>query len=207
MVIFEATLSNFYDFSEYIKLFGYLGIFLFFVTVDQLTFIPEEITLLTIGYLSSQGVFNPFIAGLISLAAFVSVDTVYFYLAKKGRRFTTRLHEKMGSNLKMIEEKLKNEFPKTLLILCFIPRMRLWAPIISGALDVPIKKFLTYDASSLILFTAVYVSLGVIFHAGLRSLLAELEALQHIVFAVLMLLTGIIIFIGIRKYQRAKHEG
>ncbi|MGZ4041919.1 MAG: DedA family protein [Bacteroidia bacterium] len=202
-MIVEILSFNIPDFSAYIKLFGYLGIFLFFITVDQFTFIPEEITLLTIGYLSFQGVFNPVIAGLISFIAFIAVDTVYFYLTKKGVKFTKRLQEKKGKKIEMMEEKLKNEFPKTLLILCFIPRMRLWAPIISGGLNIPIKKFLTYDMIGLALFTAIYISLGMIFHKGLKSLLSELEVLQHIIFAGFIILGGIFIFIVVRKFLKA----
>lgn len=193
------------DFSEYIKIFGYFGIFLFFVTVDQITFIPEEITLLTIGYLAFQGVFNPFLAGGISLSAFLTVDTTYFYLTKKGKKFTKRFREKTNKNFLRIEEKLKRNFPKTLLIVCFIPRMRLWAPIISEALGIPIKRFLTYDSISLILFTATYISLGMIFHSGLHSLLAEVEVLQHIIFSTFIVLAGIFIVVAVKKHRKVKH--
>jgi membrane protein DedA with SNARE-associated domain len=203
---FEILSFNIPNFSEYIKLFGYLGIFLFFITVDQLTFIPEEITLLTIGYLASQGVFNPVIAGIISFTAFVAVDVAYFYFTKKGVKFTKRLQKKKGTIRKKVEEKLKKNFPKTLLILCFIPRMRMWAPIISGALNIPIKKFLIYDTISLVLFTGIYISLGMIFHRGLHSLLSHVKTWQHIIFAVLMLVVGIFIFINVRKYYKEKNE-
>lgn len=201
-MLFQTPLFTIPDFPEYIKLFGYLGIFLFFITVDQLTFIPEEITLLTIGYLSSHGVFNPFIAGIISCAAFVLVDATYFYLTKKGVKFTKRLHKKKGKQFKRIEEQLKINFPKTLLILCFIPRMRLWAPIFSGVLNIPIKRFLTYDTMSLILFTGTYISLGMIFHKGLSSLLSEVESLQHIIFTCFVIVVGIIILINVRKHYK-----
>lgn len=203
-MIFEASFFNIPDFPEYIQLFGYLGIFLFFITVDQVTFIPEEITLLTIGYLSSHEVFNPFIAGVISCAAFVIVDATYFYLAKKGVKFTKRLQKGKGEQLKKVKEKLKHDFPKTLFILCFIPRMRLLAPIISGALNIPIKRFLIYDIISLVLFTGVYISLGMIFHQGLSSFHSELETLQHIIFAGFVLLVGILILINVQKSRKDK---
>jgi membrane protein DedA with SNARE-associated domain len=204
-MIFEVPFYAIPNFQEYIKLFGYLGIFLFFITVDQVTFIPEEITLLTIGYLSSHEVFNPFIAGAISCAAFVIVDASYFYLTKKGVKFTKRLQKIKSKQFKRIGEKLKHDFPKTLFILCFIPRMRLLAPIISGALNIPIKRFLIYDILSLVLFTGTYISLGMIFHKGLSSFHSELETLQHIIFAGFVLLVGILILIDIKKPHKDKH--
>src|SRR5438067_9082125 len=74
-------------FSQFIEKFGYIGILVWFITFDQLAPIPEEISLLVLGYLSAQGIFNPVVAGIFSLIPFLMVDTVYFFLAKKGSTF------------------------------------------------------------------------------------------------------------------------
>ena len=85
-------------FSQYSSHFGYIGIFLFFLTIDQITFIPEEVTLLSIGYMASNHIFNPFIAGIVSALAFITVDISYYFLARSGNKFIKKIIErKRGS--------------------------------------------------------------------------------------------------------------
>ncbi|MGH2565667.1 MAG: hypothetical protein ACRDE5_14215, partial [Ginsengibacter sp.] len=42
-------LFNMPDFTQFIEKWGYLGIFIWFITFDQITPIPEEISLLLVG--------------------------------------------------------------------------------------------------------------------------------------------------------------
>jgi membrane protein DedA with SNARE-associated domain len=67
------------QFQVYFHRFGYIGIYIYFVTVDQLSPIPEEVSLIIIGYLALHGLINPVLAGAISLVAFFTIDTIYFY--------------------------------------------------------------------------------------------------------------------------------
>src|SRR5215471_16556065 len=77
-------------FTHFVSKFGYIGIIILFITFDQLTPIPEEISLLIIGYLSAHHIFDPFVAGICSLAGFIAVDAVYFFLSKKGSSFIAK---------------------------------------------------------------------------------------------------------------------
>ncbi len=73
-------------FQDYFTHYGYIGIYVWFITVDQIAPIPEEITLIIIGYFASQGLINPVFSGVFSIAAFLTVDAVYFYLTKSGNK-------------------------------------------------------------------------------------------------------------------------
>jgi membrane protein DedA with SNARE-associated domain len=204
-----VDLPEVHNLSYYLTVFGYFGIFFFFATVDQLTPIPEEISLLTIGYFSSQGVFNPFIAGAVALTAFLVVDTAYFFIMKTTKKWSEKFREKMNrSLLKGMKDKFRNNFPKTLLVLCFIPRMRLWAPIGSSVMGIPYRKFIRWDALGLSLFTSVYLALGFIFNKGLHRLTAKIENLQHIIFFGALFIIGVVILIFVIKRRRnPKEEG
>ena len=107
---------------------GYVGILVWFITFDQLTPFPEEISLLIVGYLSAHHVFNPFIAGLFCLAGFLAVDTGYFFLSKKGSSFIKKITKGSSSVLESYKKKLQDNMPKAVIFLCFIPRMRMFAP-------------------------------------------------------------------------------
>ncbi len=190
-------------FLEYFRQLGYLGIFIFFITVDQLTPIPEEITLLTIGYLASQGVFNPIFAGIVSVAAFLTVDSVYYFLSLSGNKIISNLlSKKNNSIITKYKEKLKTHFGITLFALCFIPRMRLFGPVLAGIMKFSFRKFLFFDLLGLTIFTLIYLSLGMIFHKGLHYYFAELEIYRHMIFAIAMLLLSILIIIFITKTQQ-----
>jgi membrane-associated protein len=190
--------------SHYIHVFGYLGIFIFFVTIDQITVVPEEVTLISIGYLAASEVFNPFIAGLVSLIAFLAVDTAYYYVSGSGMKLIRKLKDKIAkAKSGSWKEKLQRDYPKTLILLCFIPRMRMLAPIISGVLKITYKKFLLFDLIGLFLFTCLYIAIGYFFHKSLHAWMSELKSVRHVIFIGMMILFSVYIFIAIRKHKKA----
>jgi membrane protein DedA with SNARE-associated domain len=195
-----------HDFQYYFHHFGYIGIYTFFITVDQIAPIPEEITLIVIGYFASQGVLNPFLAGLFSLAAFLTIDIIYFYLTKNGSKFIKKLTKKSADSgtASRYENQLKKNLPKTLLVLSFIPRVRLLSPIFVALAGLPFKRFIIYNSLGLALFSTIYISLGIIFHASLGTLMAKMGAYQHIIFiGFVIIMVGLSIWIA-KKFNRQK---
>jgi membrane protein DedA with SNARE-associated domain len=202
-----VLLFEVHDLPYYVSVLGYVGIFLFFITVDQITPIPEEISLLTIGYFSSQGVFNPFLAGIVALVAFLTVDTAYFFILKAGKKWGKKLQKKMEKSFfKTLKEKFTDHFPRAIFVICFIPRMRLWAPMISSVLQIPYSRFIKYDAISLASFTALYIAIGLFFHKGLNAFMAKLQAVQNIIFLGVMLIIAAIIIMAIRKRRKERSQ-
>ena len=198
---------NMPDFTHFIEKYGYIGMLIWFLTFDQITPIPEEISLLLIGYFCANHIFNLFLAGATCLVGFVAVDTLYFHLSKKGSAFLTKKSKNSGSTfIKNWREKLKEHMPRTLVILCFIPRMRMWGPILAGSMRSPFRKFLLYDSIGLCLFTIVYLSLGFVFHASLSTIMAKMKGWQHVIFIVAIIVIAVIIMIFIRKRFRQKNE-
>jgi len=191
------------DFQDYFSRFGYIGIYIWYVTIDQIGPIPEEVSLIVIGYFASQGVLNPFLAGLFSIAAFITVDTVYFYLTKSGNKLIKKLRNKStGTKANAIKQKLKKHTLKTLIVLCFIPRMRLLAPVFVSLMKFPYGKFLLFDVIGLGIFTTVYVSLGIIFHRSLSSLVDQAKTIGTIVFIVAMVIMTVLSIIIVRRMNK-----
>src|SRR6266446_6831190 len=98
MLSFNLYLLASHDLQYYFSSYGYLGIYFFFVTIDQIAPIPEEISLIIIGYLSAHQFFNPALAGLFSVAAFLTIDIVYFQLTKHGNKFIKKLTKRADSS-------------------------------------------------------------------------------------------------------------
>ena len=193
-------------FTHFIREFGYIGILIWFISFDQLTPFPEEVSLLIVGYLAAHHIFHPVLAGVFCLAGFLSVDTAYFFLSKKGSSFIKKLTKGSSSLMQSYKDKIKTNMPKALIVLCFIPRMRMFAPILAGSLRLSFRKFLLFDAIALTAFTSVYLSLGVIFHKTLSSVIQKTKGLQNIIFfSAAAAIAGIIIFFVIKR-KKEKNE-
>ena len=189
--------------QDYFFHWGYFGIFLWFITIDQVIPIPEEITLVVIGYLSSAGILNPVFAGIFTAAAFLSVDLIYYFLTKSGNRLIRKLTQKSESSFAgKFREKLDNNLPKTLLILCFIPRMRLLAPVFVALSRQPFRRFIIYDTLGICIFCTVYISAGYIFHRSISALVTEMGILQHVIFAVAIAAMLVLTLLIMRRTNR-----
>ena len=193
------------QFSPFIQHFGYLGIYIWFISFDQITPFPEEISLLIVGYLSALGIFNPILAGACSLLGFFTIDAIYFSLSKKGSQWIRKKTKGLSSLMQRYRERIKNHSFKAFFILCFIPRMRLFAPILAGSSDYSYKKFFLLDGSALAVFTAIYVSLGFFFYKSLHRLISKVNGLQNIIFfvGIAMVAVVIIVFV-IRRQNKAR---
>jgi membrane-associated protein len=187
-----------HPFEYYFRNYGYIGIYFWFVGVDQLSPIPEEISLITIGYLASQGYINPLLAGLISIVAFFTIDLIYFYLTKSGSKLLAKITKRARNSQSgnRYSEGLQKNMFVTLLIISFIPRVRLFAPVYVALANQPLPKFLLYSMSCLSIFTAIYIGLGMLFHRSLSTLIAKTQTTGHIIFiaAMVVLTVGMTIF-------------
>src|SRR5438876_3948816 len=200
----EAIILPSNELIYYFTHYGYIGIYIFFVTVDQVAPIPEEVTLIVIGYLASLGFLNPFIAGIFCIAAFFTIDAIYFYLTKTGSRLVKKM--KQGAEkpaLRNYKSKLHKHMFKTILILSFLPRVRLLTPVIVALTELHFKKFVVYSMLSLALFCAVYISLGYAFSKSIETLLQGTGALTHYLFiGAMVALTIALSIIVSRKFKQ-----
>jgi len=193
-------------FSEFVGRFGYIGIVVWFLTLDQFTPIPEEVSLLTVGYLSAHRIFNPFIAGVFCLVGFLIVDTIYFFLSKKGSSWIKKKTEESSSTMQQYKKKLNENMPVTIIVLCFIPRMRMFAPILAGSMKLPFRKFLLFDSLALSAFTAIYIVVGFVFNKSLQRIISETKGLETVVFFAAVLIVAVIIVASIRKRKNRRSK-
>jgi len=189
-------------FSAFVAHFGYIGILLWFLTFDQLTPIPEEVSLLIVGYLSAHHVFHPVIAGVLCLAGFLIVDTVYFFLSKKGSSWIKKKTRGSFAVMKSLRNKLEKNTFKSIFILCFIPRMRMFAPILAGSMKLSYRRFLLCDSIALTFFTTIYLLLGFIFNRSLQKMIKQAKGLQNIIFFATLLIIAVIIILFIRGRKK-----
>jgi membrane protein DedA with SNARE-associated domain len=193
------------QFQDYFHRFGYIGIYIYFVTADQLSPIPEEFSLIIIGYLASHGLINPILAGVISLVAFFTIDVIYFYLTKSGSKLISGITKKANSpGMSRYKEELKKNTPRALLILSFVPRVRLLSPVFAALAELKFIKFMIYNGLGLALFNTVYIAIGIIFHKSLSKLLPKIGMYRHVIFIVAVIVLIALSFFIYRKISSQK---
>jgi len=194
------------DFAEFVQRFGYIGIFLWFISFDQINPIPEEFSLLLLGYLCANHVIHPVPAGLLSMAGFITVDIAYYGLSRTGNKLMIKKSGKPRfAWAEPYKDKLKTNMFKTISILNFIPRMRMLPPILAGSLKLSFKKFLLFDTISLSFFTLLYLSLGMIFENSLSIVMTKMKKVQHLIFFGVIFLIAVVIII--MEIKRRKNPG
>ena len=189
--------------EEYFSRYGYVGIYVWYVTIDQIGPIPEEITLIAIGYFTAMGMINPILAGLCAVAAFLTIDVIYFHLAKSGNKLFKKFKKRAeGPKLKAYKTRLRTHMLKTLFAISFIPRLRLFVPVLVALAELKFKKFIIYSAISLSLFSAIYIVIGILFHRYFHSFISNMSGTAHLILLIASVLGMIILtIVFIKKFK------
>lgn len=184
---------------------SYLGIFIWFLFLDQLTPIPEEVTLLSIGYIAQHHLINPYFAGLAAFLGLTIIDNVFYWLAYSGNKLINRLKNSISEKLQEKYLKgLKEHHVRTLLLLSFIPKVRFFSPIFAGIFRVKWQTFFIVNGVGTIIFIIVYIAVGMLFHSSLEYLMKEVELLRHSIFIVFMVVITVIVFFKFRSKKIRK---
>jgi len=185
------------DIPDFIQHLSYMGIFLWFLFTQLIVVmpIPEEAVLLSIGYVSAAGVWNPVIGGAVAAFTLLFADNIFYFLARSGNRYVRRFTGKAEGTLrKKAESGMRRNMPKTVFTLTFIPRLRFFGPILAGALRLRWLTFFAVDAFALSIFTFIYVGLGFVFHKSMAALFRELAVVYHVL--VILALIAIVMIAG-----------
>jgi membrane-associated protein len=181
---------------------SYTGIFLWFLLTQLIIVmpIPEEVMLISLGYVSASGVWNPFVAAAIAFATLILSDGIFYFLSRSGNRYVARLVRRSeGGAFAKAEAQMKRNMPRSVFILTFVPRLRFFGPVLAGILKLKWPAFFLADASALVIHVSVYTFLGFFFHRSLEGLFKNLAVLQHVLFIAAIVVIGLIVGIVARR--------
>lgn len=152
------------------------------------------------GFLASKNYMDFWISYFISIIANIFADTIYYYIGKYSKnKFTRKLARKIGINESKsirIQENIKKNVGKTLIIgkLAYVVTI----PIIvaCGTIKVPILKFIFYSTIGTSLISFIMILIG--FYLG--NALNEINSILNFISAIIILT----IFIFIMHIARKK---
>lgn len=188
----------------YIYHLSYVGIFIWFAFLEQITPVPEEVSLISIGYISMHDTLNPFIAAAVAVAGLLTADNIIFYLSLKGNKLIDKLTGKASKKLvEKMKESLKQNATKTLIVMALLPKIRFLSPVLSAAASIKWKLFFYINSVVTVVYVIVYMLIGILFQKQLQYIFHELELWQHVIFVLAMLIIAILLFKRIKKMLNA----
>lgn len=194
-----------FNLSDYVNQFSYLGIYLWFAVLEQLTPIPEEAFLVSLGYIAIKAGLNIPLCGITAVAGLISCDMFLFLVAHKGSRLAKNILHKVNRGIiGKIRYNLKQHPVKTLIVMALIPKIRFVSPIVSGIAHIRWQTFVLVNTLATAFYVSVYVGLGVVFHNGLSSLMKKIEWAQHIIFIAAIVVAAIYVIFRIKKWTSGR---
>lgn len=196
--------------QELVKLiqqFSYLGIFIWFAAIQLIFPIPQEIALISIGYLSTHIKIHIILSIVASAFGIVMSDTILYLLSRSGSRITEFLLSKFNSSWrKKMEGEVDQRAKYTFFILLMLPEARMLAPLIGGAMKVSYKQFIAIDIIANLILSTVYIFIGKFFYSTIKQIGGEYHKYGHFIFIAIMLLGAVVLFFIIRKKYLNEQE-
>jgi membrane protein DedA with SNARE-associated domain len=141
--------------------------------------IPSGPLLIVAGALANDGrVSLPAIAGVAWFACMLGNVALYSIGRRYGKEAMNalcRFSMSPSSRMHKTDTRLQRWGPALLIVAQFIPGARTLAPTVAGAEKLSPSLFLFYSAIGAALWTALYLSIGLVFHEQIDRVLAFLE--------------------------------
>ncbi len=164
--------------------------------------IPEEIFLLYFGYMANlkPEVISFTQINLFLIVGFLAVDSIVFYLARRGHRIITFILNKiLDVDIDAKQEFLSRHVNKIIFISRFLVQLRALGPITAARVGIPFKQFLKIDFLALCVYVPTALGLGYYFAHSLEKVLSGSKAFHNLMFTGLIVLGFIILMRKMRK--------
>lgn len=168
--------------------------------------IPEEVTILTAGYLGAIGILDPVTAGFVALAGMLVGDSVLFGLARAGapiaNKFKVRL-ERLPLHRTWIfapDKPLRAVF-----FLRFITGLRMIAPVYAALRGARWGGFILVSLAALLIYTPLFVLLGFFFHDSFLALVVKVEIARHALFALVLIIASGGVLAAYRHFVKSRN--
>jgi membrane protein DedA with SNARE-associated domain len=183
--------------TQFLILHG--GLILFLIALADQSGLPFPAVpwLLAAGALAAGGKLNLFAAICWAALGSLVADLIWFYVGQRGKRRIFRVFPDLESRKRSLPRKLHTRLilrgVRVLTAAKFLPFGTL-VPLRAGALEVGLSRFFLIDAFCSVVYAAVYLVSGFIFHSQLERVVASMRKLG--VLALLLLLFTVGAYLG-----------
>jgi len=184
----------------------YLGVFLVLLAAGLGSPVPEDVPLLTGGYLCFAGLARFYLMIPVALAGVLIGDVCLFTVGRVfGHRVVEhRLAKRLvnPSRLVLAERLFARHGVKIIFAGRFLPGLRPMIFMAAGVLKVPFSTFITVNGTAACLSVPLLVGLGMLFGNELQAIKGSVRSVTHIV--VIAVATVLLVAGGVYLHQRRK---
>lgn len=176
---------------DLISQFSYGAVFLLSLLANVFIPIPEEITLLFLGYLTGVGQLN-FILTFITvvLGLFIS-DSAIYLLAYRGNKFVQGVYDRIfAARLGKDADFINRHIGKIIFISRFLVQLRFIGPYLAGHRKIPYRDFILYDLGALVVYVLIFLGLGNILHKKVESIINGVGTIQKFIILIIIIWLG-----------------
>ncbi len=178
---------------------SYLGIFGLSLLANVVIPVPEEISLLAIGYVIGMGKIDPFITTAIVIAGLLVSDLVIFVLARGGNKPLSFIYNKFfARTLSKDPDFVKKHVEKFIFFSRFLVQLRFLGPFLAGKEKTSLRTFLTYEFAALFLYVPILLALGDYFRDRFEAVVSDLGAVRNII----LIIIGIFLLLSVMRVIR-----
>lgn len=171
--------------SSYIEHFTYVGLFLVLLLCGLGLPVPEDLALLTGGFLVHRGITRYPTTLAISFIGVVAGDNSLFFI---GRRFGTGILKYLGfvrprtlPRIARLKRFMDRHGHMAIFYARFLAGMRALVYLTAGSAGVSPRRFVVYDALGALISVPVVVSIGYFFGDQIESAIRYLGGLDRLV--------------------------
>lgn len=177
---------------------SYFGIFGVSLLANMVVPVPEEIVLLSLGYLVGTGHLSFFILVPIVMAGLLISDITIYYLAKRGSKFTGFIYNKFfAKRLSAHSEWLEIHIDKVVFFARFLMQLRFLGPFLAGQQNLPFKRFFKFDFLAILIYVPLYIAIGWYFHTRIGFILSGIGLVKNIILIVI----GLVLLVAFSKFM------
>jgi membrane protein DedA with SNARE-associated domain len=166
---------------NWIQHFSYLGAYILMSLSGHVIPIPQDISLISMGYLSALGYMKIVPVAILGALAATTSDAFLFYLSHHGSRFAPD-PEKYSHMwvYKFANHHMHNNTILAVVLMRFVTGFRFLSPVMGAYIKVPFKKYIIANFISALIFGPFFVLLGYTFHTQITYIIDMFKSIEHI---------------------------
>ena len=180
--------------------YTYLGIAFYYIIFDFISPISDEFSLIIIAWLSHNGLMNVLGGSLMAFLALYIRNVVIFYFSHRRTKWVDALTVKYPVFMSNYQREMSVNLVKTILILTFIPKVRILVPVLAGFGQVSKKRYFIVQAGAMALFIGIYYPLGVFFYSRIHAFMQTMDKADKATSIVSLLIFTILFSFLVGRY-------
>lgn len=187
--------------------FSYIGVFIVALLANIVIPVPEEVSLITLGYLAGIGMFHIVLVIPIVILGLLISDLLIYFLSKKGSKITEKFYHKFfASQFQFLQNMDNGRLEKIILFSRFFAFFRFLAPFLGGMYKMPARRFIYLETISIAVYAGIYLLIGFFLRNQVEKIISGINVVEHIILGVFLMIGISILFIWLKRFF-TKHLG